>query len=84
MEKEMNREEIIYKLNDIFRDVFDDQAISVKEGTTSEDIDGWDSLLHITLIAEIEDAFNIKFPMKEVISMKNLGEMIDFIQEETE
>ena len=80
----MNREEIIYKLNDIFRDVFDDQAISVKEGTTSEDIDGWDSLLHITLIAEIEDAFSIKFPMKKVISMKNVGEMIDFIQEEME
>ena len=80
----MKREEIIYKLNEIFRDVFDDQAITVKEETTSEDIDGWDSLIHITLIAEIEDCFEIKFPMKKVISMKNVGEMIDFIQEEME
>ena len=84
MVKEMNRVEIIEKINDIFRDIFDDQTITVKEETTSKDITGWDSLTHITLIAEIEDAFEIKFPMKKVIGMKNVGEMIDYIQEEME
>ena len=78
----MKRNEVLEKLNEVFCDVFDDETISIKDETTSKDIDGWDSLIHITLIAEIEDMFNIKFPMKKVIKMKNVGEMIDFIMEE--
>ena len=80
----MNRTEIIDRLNGIFRDIFDDQTITVNEETTSKDIDDWDSLTHITLIDEIEDAFDVKFPMKKVVTMKNVGEMIDYIQEEME
>lgn len=78
----MKRTEIIEKLNEIFRDVFDDEQIMLTDDTTSADIYGWDSLIHITLITEIEDCFNIKFPMKKVVSMKNVGEMIDTIEEE--
>lgn len=78
----MKREEILEKINGIFRDVFEDEKISLTDTTTSADIDGWDSLIHITLIAEIEDAFNIKFPMRKVVSMKNVGEMINTIEEE--
>ena len=78
----MKREEIIEKLNEIFQDVFDDEQITLTDETTSADISGWDSLIHITLIAEIEDAFNIKFPMRKVVSMENVGEMINTIEEE--
>ena len=77
----MSRNEIFKKLNEVFRDVFDDESITVADETTAEDIDDWDSLVHITLIAEVEDAFGIKFPMKTVISMKNVGEMADAIIE---
>ena len=76
----MTRNEIFEKLNEIFRDVFDDDSITVTDATTADDIEDWDSLIHITLISEVEDAFNIKFPMKTVISMKNVGEMADAIE----
>ena len=78
----MKREEILEKINGIFRDVFEDEKISLTDTTTSADIDCWDSLIHITLIAEIEDCFDIKFPMRKVVSMKNVGEMINTIEEE--
>ena len=78
----MKREQIFEKLTEIFRDVFDEDSISLTEETTSADIDGWDSLIHITLVAEVEDAFGIRFPMKKVVSMKNVGEMVDAIIEE--
>ena len=80
----MNRNDIFEKLNVIFQDVFDDDSITINDSTTSDNIDGWDSLIHITLINEIEDAFDIRFPMKKVVSMKNVGEMVDFIIEELE
>ena len=78
----MSREEIFGKLNEIFRDVFDDETIEVKEETTSADIEGWDSLTHISLIAAVEEEFGFKFQMKDVISMKKVGDMVDIIEEE--
>lgn len=78
----MERKEILAKLNDIFHEVFDDDAIVVTEATTANDIEDWDSLTHITLIASVEDEFGMKFSMKDVIGMKNVGEMVDILEEE--
>ena len=75
----MNKEEIFTKLNSIFRDIFDDDTIVLSEGTTAADIEDWDSLTHISLIAAIEDDFGIRFDMKDVLKMKNVGEMADRI-----
>ena len=76
----MSREEILGKVNDVFHDVFDDDSIVVVESTTADDVEDWDSLMHITLISEIESAFGMKFQMKDVVGMKNVGEMLDIIE----
>ena len=78
----MSRQEILDKVNEIFQDVFDDETITVAEATTAEDIEDWDSLTHITLISEIESEFGFKFAMKDVIGMKDVGEMLDIIEKE--
>ena len=75
----MKRNQIFEKLNEVFRDVFDDEDITVTDATTAKDVDGWDSLMHITLISEVEDAFDIHFEMKDVTKMQNVGEMVDKI-----
>ena len=77
----MSREEIFKKLNEDFCYVFDDPYIRVNDSTTAADIDGWESLTHITLISSVENAFDISFSMKEVVKMKNVGEMVDRIEE---
>ena len=75
----MSREEVFVKLNEVFRDVFDDESIEVSEVTTSNDIEDWDSLEHINLIAAVEQEFGEKFNMGQVVTMKNVGEMTDII-----
>lgn len=75
----MTREAVFEKLNEVFRDVFDDEEIVVDETTTSEDIEDWDSLEHINLIAAVEQEFGMKFSMGQVVTMKNVGEMADII-----
>ncbi len=75
----MSREEIYEQLNEVFRDVFDDDTIEVNDRTTSRDIEDWDSLEHINLIAAIETQFGMKFTMGQVVTMKNVGEMVDII-----
>ena len=68
----MNRTEILEKLNEVFHDVFDNNDIVVTEQTNANDIEEWDSLIHITLISAVEDEFDVSFDMKTVVSMKNV------------
>ncbi len=75
----MTREEIFDGLNEVFRDVFDDDDITVTDSTTADDIEDWDSLEHINLIVATEKKFGVKFTMGEVTGMKNVGEMVDAI-----
>ena len=79
----MNKDEVYSRLKEVFADVFDNE-VELSDATTAADVDGWDSLSHITLIGTIEDEFDIKFPMKDVVHMKNVGELVDKIIELSE
>lgn len=77
----MTKEGVFERLQNVFREVFDDNEIVISESTTAEDIDDWDSFEHINLILAVEEEFNFKFPMGKVSIMKNVGEMADIILE---
>lgn len=78
----MERNEILERLNSVFRDVFGDDTITVADSTTAADIEDWESLTHMTLISAVEEEFDISFNMKDVVKMKNVGNMVDIIQKE--
>ena len=75
----MDRMEILGQVQEIFRDILDDEDIVLCDSTTADDVDGWDSLTHIQLIVAIEKRFKIKFTSKEILGWRNIGEMIDSI-----
>ena len=77
----MDKQEIIKRLNEVFRDVLDDDSIVISERTTAGDIEDWDSIEHINLISAVEREFKIRFTMGEVSGMKDVGEMIDIISQ---
>ena len=77
----MDGREIFARLNKVFQEVFDDPSIRLTPQTTADDIEDWDSLEHITLISAVGREFHMKFKMKEISSMKNVGEMAGIIQE---
>lgn len=77
----MSREEILERVNKVFKDVFDDEDVAVTFESTAADVEGWDSLRHITLIEAVEDEFDMRFQMNEVTGMKDVGEMVDIIAE---
>ena len=74
-------EEIINKTRDIFREIFNDSSLEITREMTANDVDKWDSLTHLTMIAKTEEVFGIKFKLKELVKMKNVGDMLDKIQE---
>ena len=71
---------IIEPLTKIFREVFDDEDITLSREMTADDVDGWDSLSHVNLIVTIETRFYIKFTQKELLTFKNVGDLLDSIQ----
>ena len=71
---------IYEKLNRVFQEVFDDDEIKITEGTTADDIEDWDSLMHITLVVAIEKEFSIRLNAAEVGKLKNVGEMLKLIE----
>lgn len=75
----MTRQEIFAALSEVFADVFDRDGIELTETTTAKDVEGWDSLTHIALLAAVEDEFSIRFDMKEVQGLKDVGAMADAI-----
>lgn len=77
----MSREEVFARLTDVFRDVFDDDSIVLSDDTTAADVEGWDSVEHFNLISEVESVFKLRFQMREVSGMKNVGELVNIILE---
>jgi len=77
----MQRGKILIQIEDIFHDVLNDSEIKITEDTTMEDVEGWDSGIHIPLMAAIEDHFNVEFSPKEITLSKNIGEMVDIVYE---
>jgi len=75
----MTRDYIAEKVQEIFRDVFDDEDLIITDETNSDDIEDWDSLEHITLLVMMEKEFSMKFDIKEVNKLANVGGMIDMI-----
>lgn len=72
--------ELLDTLNRIFCQVFDDDDIIITPGMTANDIDGWDSLSHVNLITTVEATFNIRFSQKELLTQKNIGNLIKDIE----
>jgi len=77
----MTKKEAMRELTPIFRELFDDDSIELTEDMTAADVDGWDSVEHFNLISEIESRFRMRFKMKEVSGMKNVGELADLVAE---
>lgn len=75
----MTDAEIRDRLTQVFRDVFDDDAIAIHDAMTAKDVDGWDSLNHVNLIVATEKQFGVRFTTKEVNALKNVGELIALI-----
>lgn len=67
-------------LNILFREFFKNQSLELTTQTTANDIEEWDSLNHMELIAEIEKQFSLTFDFNEVISLENVGDLIKAIQ----
>lgn len=76
----MRREEIVKKLEEIFSDLFDVE-ISLSDQMSPADIEEWDSLMQISILAAVQDEFDVSFEIDEIVAMKNVGDIVAAIRE---
>ena len=76
--------ELLEQVTTIIRDVFGDDEVTVTETSSAEDVDGWDSLMHLNLVIALEKRFGIRFSTAEISLMKeegqNLGTILNLIR----
>lgn len=76
----MEYNEVIEKLTPIFREVFNDNSLELRDDMTANDVENWDSLTHMVMITKVEEVFDIKFKLKELNRLKMVGDLIRMIQ----
>lgn len=67
------------RLEELFQNIFNDDALTLRDDMTSADVSGWDSVGHINLMFGIEQAFGVQFQGNELASFKNIGELKAFL-----
>lgn len=76
----MTHEEVHQRLTAVFRDIFDNPSLEIADSTTADDIEDWDSVNHITLIAAVESEFKIKLSTRDVKNLANVGDFLKLIE----
>lgn len=77
----MEKNEIIEKLTIVFHEVFGDNTIVLHDDMTAADVENWDSLTHMMMITKVEEVFGIRFKLKELNRLKNVGDLCNTIAE---
>ncbi len=75
----MEKTEVAEKLTLILRKVLNNDSLVLRDDMTASDVDNWDSLSHMIIINDIETVFSIKFKLKDLNKMRNVGNMIEII-----
>ncbi|KNC17115.1 acyl carrier protein [Pseudomonas sp. RIT-PI-a] len=71
---------VLQELTELFRDLFDDENLELNDDTTADQVEGWDSQMHVMLIVAAEQRFGIKFRTAELESLRNVGQFVQLIE----
>ncbi len=72
-------DDILARLQPVFKDVFEDASLTVGRESSALNVDGWDSLAHVNLIAAVEESFGVRFALGELEELQCVGDMVDLI-----
>jgi acyl carrier protein len=69
--------DLLPTLEEVFRDVLDDESLEISRETAAVDLPGWDSLAHVNLLFSVEETFGVRFTTREFGSLMTVGELAD-------
>ncbi|PWH82414.1 acyl carrier protein [Algibacter marinivivus] len=78
----MNKEDILVIIRKSFVKILEHENFVLDDSTTAKDVDGWESITHLLIMNEVEKSFNIKFKLMDLMSMENVGDLINVVKKE--
>lgn len=75
----LNSDSVYERLNRIFRDVLDDDAIVLQAETTAADVEGWDSMVNVQLMLGVEQEFGVHLSAGQMQALHNVGDLVTAI-----
>jgi acyl carrier protein len=72
-------DEIIGRLQNVFRDVFDSEDLVIGLQTTAADVEGWDSINHVNLVLAVEREFKVRLSSSAIARLKNVGDLVTLL-----
>ena len=79
----MDRGIILAELTTLMREYFDEDDLVLTEATTADDVEEWDSLSHVNIMAAVEQRFSLKIAVAEIDHLKNVGDLVNLIEAKT-
>lgn len=71
---------VIDELTQVFEEVFDQSGVKITPETTANNVEGWDSMSHVTMLMAVEDHFKIEFKPYEIANLVNVGALVSLIE----
>ena len=72
--------DLLPELQEIFRDIFDNESLVITPESNASTVEDWDSLAHVNLVTAIEKKYKVNFALAELQELKNVGDMINLIE----
>jgi acyl carrier protein len=79
-EKERPTMDLLARVQKAFNITFETDPQLVSMRTVPEDIDGWDSLGHVTLASNLEQEFQVNFDVDELMEMENVRAIVKILE----
>ena len=79
----MDRAAILSQIQEVCRDVLDDESVVLTDKTIATDVKGWDSLAHVRIIVAVEKRFHVRFDIDELSSLESVGALVSAVEANT-
>jgi len=76
---DMEKNEMVDVIAGLVRSILDENALTITEETAPEDVDGWDSVTHVNLVSALEEKYDVKLSLREMMSWETVGDLADTI-----
>lgn len=79
----MHRDDVLNKVIEVIKDVMDDEKLELGADSRFSELEEWDSVVHMTIMATIESEFGIRFEIDEIVQYKSVGEVVESVLHKT-
>jgi acyl carrier protein len=74
---------VFERLQNVFRQVFDEDDLIIRPETSAKDIEAWDSINHVNLVLAVEREFGVRLSTSGIANLKNVGELARMLEAQT-